>query len=136
MADTAEIMAFAGRLGGLISTHPSIAAYKEVARQLDLDVAARNLLMQYEQMIEQLTMKEQQMQPISMQEKQAFEQLQQSISMQPTLKRFAQAQAGYMDLMKKVQETINMGLNGQAPEVEAGGTAAEGGGASKIILET
>jgi cell fate (sporulation/competence/biofilm development) regulator YlbF (YheA/YmcA/DUF963 family) len=137
MADTNEILAAAGRLGGLIATHPSIVAYKEVARQLDLDVAARDLLMQYEQLIERLSQKEAQMLPIEISEKRQFEQLQQSIALQPTLKRFAQAQAEYMDLMRKVQENINGGLNGQAaPAAEAAGSAPAASAPSKIILET
>lgn len=141
MADTNEILAAAGKLGGLIGTNPAIMAYKEIARQLDLDVAARDLLMQYEQIIERLSQKEAQMLPIEISEKRAFEQLQQSIALQPTLKRFAQAQTDYMDLMRKVQETINSGLNGQAPaaiDAPAGSAPATngGGGASKIILET
>ena len=136
MADTNEILAAAGNLGGLIATHPTIKTYKEIARQLDLDVAARDLLSQYEQLIERLSQKEAQMLPIEVSEKRAFEQLQQSIALQPTLKRFAQAQADYMDLMRKVQENINGGLNGQAPAEAAAGSTPAASAPSKIILET
>ena len=142
MADSNEILAAASKLGGLISTHASIIAYKEIARQLDLDVTARTMLGQYEQLIETLSQKEAQGLPIEVAEKRAFEQLQQSIAMQPTLKRFAQAQMEYMDLMRKVQETINAGLSGQkaaAPAIDDGSTPpppASNGGSSKIILET
>ncbi|HVT80088.1 MAG TPA: hypothetical protein VHM90_05480, partial [Phycisphaerae bacterium] len=68
MADTPEIMKAAANLGALVATHPAIAAYKEIIRQLDLDVGAKTLLQQYEQLIELLTMKEQQMQPIEVAE--------------------------------------------------------------------
>jgi hypothetical protein len=148
MADTAEILSAAHKLGGLVATHPIASGYKEIIRQLDLDVGAKQLLQQYEQLIETLAMKEhetlamkeQQMQPIEVAEKQQFERLQQSIAMNATLKKFASTQAEYMDFMRKVQDTINAGMSGQAPPPEAGGgskgAAEAGGGASKIILET
>jgi cell fate (sporulation/competence/biofilm development) regulator YlbF (YheA/YmcA/DUF963 family) len=140
MADTNEILAAATKLGSLVATHPAIATYKEVIRQVDLDVGAKQLLQQYEQLIELLSMKEQQMQPIEVSEKQQFERLQQSISMNSTLKKFATAQAEYMDFMKKVQETINAGMTGQpapgsAQEI-AGEAPAPAAAPSKIILDT
>jgi cell fate (sporulation/competence/biofilm development) regulator YlbF (YheA/YmcA/DUF963 family) len=140
VADTNDILKAAGGLGALIATHPAIAAYKETVRQLDLDVGAKTLLQQYEQLIELLTMKEQQMQPIEVAEKQQFERLQQSIMMNQTLKKFGQVQGEYMDLMKKVQEAINGGMAGKAPEGgelgDGGAAGGGGGGASKIILDT
>jgi cell fate (sporulation/competence/biofilm development) regulator YlbF (YheA/YmcA/DUF963 family) len=140
MADTNDIMKAAGSLGALVATHPTVASYRETIRQLDLDVGAKNLLQQYEQLIETLSMKEAQMQPIEIAEKKQFEQLQQSIMMNTTLKKFAQVQQDYMELMKGVQEQINAGMTGKLPAAEAGGQIgggnAGGGGASKIILET
>jgi cell fate (sporulation/competence/biofilm development) regulator YlbF (YheA/YmcA/DUF963 family) len=135
MADTNEILAAAAKLGSLVATHPAIATYKEVIRQVDLDVGAKQLLQQYEQLIEHLSMKEQQMQPIEVAEKQQFERLQQSISMNATLKKFAAAQAEYMDFMKKVQETINAGMTGQAPAQEIG-DATPAPAPSQIVLDT
>src|SRR3954469_15696455 len=116
MADTQEVLAAAASLGALIATNPAVAAYKETVRQLDLDVGAKTLLQQYEQLIETLSIKEQQMQPIEVAEKKQFEQLQQSIMMNVTLKKFAAVQGEYMELMKKVQEAINAGMSGKTPE--------------------
>ena len=135
MADTTEIMAAAGGLGALVATHPVVMSYKETIRQLDLDVGAKALLQQYEQLIEQLSMKESQMQPIEIAEKKQFEQLQQAIMMNQTLKKFAQVQGEYMDLMKKVQEAINEGMSGKLPAGAAAPGAAPAA-PSKIILDT
>ena len=122
MADTQEILKAAGGLGALVATHPAVAGYREIIRQLDLDVGAKSLLQQYEQIIEILSLKEQQMQPIEVAEKRQFEQLQQSIMMNQTLKKFGSAQQEYMELKKKVQETINAGMTGQVP-ADASATA-------------
>lgn len=134
MADSQEILAAAANLGALIATHPSVAAYKETMRQLELDVGAKTLLQQYEQLIEVLSMKESQMQPIEVAEKKQFEQLQQAIMLNPTLKKFATVQGEYMDFMRKVQESINAGMSGQAPAAPPAGSAPAA--PSKIILET
>jgi len=135
MATAEEITRAAASLGALVATHPAVASYKEIIRQLDLDVGAKSLLQKYEQMIEMLSIKEAQMQPIEIDEKKQFEQLQQSIMMNQTLKKFGTAQQEYMELMKKVQESINGGMSGQIPaEVPAGGAPAAP--PSKIILDT
>jgi cell fate (sporulation/competence/biofilm development) regulator YlbF (YheA/YmcA/DUF963 family) len=140
VADTQGILSAAYNLGSLIASHPAVAAYRETIRQLDLDVGAKQLLQQYEQLIETLSMKEAQMQPIEISEKRQFEQLQQTIMMNQTLKKFGQVQQEYMDLMKKVQETINGGMSGKPPEgldVGSQGNAGQGAApASKIILDT
>ena len=54
MAETKDITNAAARLGNLIGEHPAVKAYRELARQLDLDVGARNLLGQFEQLMEAL----------------------------------------------------------------------------------
>jgi cell fate (sporulation/competence/biofilm development) regulator YlbF (YheA/YmcA/DUF963 family) len=137
MADTAEILKAAANLGAMVATHPAIASYREIIRQLDLDVAAKTLLQQYEQLIEMLSMKEQQGQPIEVNEKRQFEQLQQTIMMNQTLKKFGAGQQEYMEFMKKVQEQINLGMSGQAPaDAGAGAGAAPAAAPSKIILDT
>ena len=134
MADSQEILNAATSLGGLVATHPTVVSYKETIRQLDLDVSAKNLLQQYEQLIETLSAKEAQMQPIEVAEKQQFERLQQSIMMSPMLKKFATVQGEYMDLMQKVQQAINAGMSGQAPAAAPAGQPAAA--PSKIILDT
>ncbi|HEY4328637.1 MAG TPA: YlbF family regulator [Phycisphaerae bacterium] len=135
MADTQQLLQAAGSLGALVGTHPAVEAYKSTVRQLELDVGAKTLLQQYEQLIEVLSMKESQMQPIEVAEKKQFEQLQQSIMMNPTLKRFGQVQHEYMELMKQVQESINAGMMGKLPAESAPAIAAPAA-PSKIILDT
>jgi cell fate (sporulation/competence/biofilm development) regulator YlbF (YheA/YmcA/DUF963 family) len=135
VAETQDILKAASGLGAMVATHPAVASYREIIRQLDLDVGAKSLLQQYEQIIEVLSMKEAQMQPIEVAEKRQFEQLQQSIMMNPTLKKFGAAQQGYAELMKQVQEAINAGMTGKAP-AEAEAPAAPAPAPSKIILET
>ena len=132
MADTNDVMTQATHLGQLIGAHPAVQQYRELTRQLDLDITARNLVGQFEQLMETLSMKEQNMQPIEIAEKQQAERLQQSIALHPLLKKMMIAQAEYMDLMKKVQEHINQGVSKPAVEAAPGAAPAA---PSKIILD-
>ena len=133
MAETKDITNAAARLGNLIGEHPAVKAYRELARQLDLDVGARNLLGQFEQLMEALAMKEASGQPIEIGEKQQAQSLQQSIQIHPLLQRLMAAQQEYVELMKQVQETINAGITGQVKGPPEGVPAAP---VSKIILDT
>ena len=133
MADINDITAAATKLGGIIGTHPAIGAYRELTRQLDLDISAQKLLGQFEQLVQVLQMKEQQGQPIEVQEKRDFESLQNSIQMHPLIKKLAAAEQEYRAVMTKVQESINAGLTAQLTGAAAPEAAAP---VSKIILDT
>jgi cell fate (sporulation/competence/biofilm development) regulator YlbF (YheA/YmcA/DUF963 family) len=133
VADINDIVAAATKLGGIIGTHPAVGSYRELTRQLDLDISAQKLLGQFEQLVQLLQMKEQQGQPIEVQEKRDFESLQNSIQMHPLIKKLAAAEGEYRAVMTKVQESINTGLTAQLTGQALPETAAP---ASKIILDT
>ncbi|HMD53277.1 MAG TPA: YlbF family regulator [Phycisphaerae bacterium] len=130
MADDATLLTEARKLGGLIGNQSSVKNYRDLSRQLELDISARDLLEQFEQLMEQLAAKEAAMQPIEISEKQKAQSLQQSIAIHPLLKKLMAAQVEYMELMRKVQEAINVGIS--KPE-EAGALPAEKP-VSKLIL--
>jgi cell fate (sporulation/competence/biofilm development) regulator YlbF (YheA/YmcA/DUF963 family) len=143
VADEKQILASASALGSMIASHPAIITYRELMRQLDLDISARNLLEQFQQVMEVLAMKEATGQPLDLQEKQQFQSLQQSVAMHPLLKKIMQGQVDYTNLMRAVQEAINAGLaKGPAGQIltdtsesePAAAPAPSPSPASKIIL--
>lgn len=136
MADTNEVLANATKLGNLIGAHPAVATYRTLTRQLDLDVTARDLLGQFEGLMEQLAYKEQTMQPIEIAEKQKLQSLQQSIAIHPLLQKLMAGQREYMELMQKVQEAINAGVAQPASGAASIEAEAKPATPSKIILET
>ena len=123
MADETTLLKEARRLGGMIAAQPPVKAYRDLSRQLELDVGARQLLEQFEQTMETLAVKEASGQPIEIAEKQTIQSLQQSVALHPLLKKLIAAQTQYMELMRRVQEAINAGVNG--PPVETGSTEAD-----------
>ena len=92
MPDHDLLLAEARKLGNLIATQPAMKTYQEIVRQLDLDLAAKNLLRQFDELMESLAAKEASMQPIEIAEKQKAQSLQQSIAIHPLLNRLMAAE--------------------------------------------
>jgi cell fate (sporulation/competence/biofilm development) regulator YlbF (YheA/YmcA/DUF963 family) len=132
MADIQMLLDEAQRLGTLIGSQEAVKKFREVTAQIDLDVTAKGLLSEFEQLMETLAMKEATMQPIEVAEKQKYQSLQQSMAIHPLIQKLMAAQADYSDLMRKVQEAINKGVSEPAGENDSKAVAAS---SSKIILE-
>ncbi len=124
-----RLLTEARRLGGIIAANPVVQAYQDLARQLELDVAARQLLEQFEQGMEALAVMEATGQPIALADKQQMQSLQQSVALHPLLKKLIAAQTQYMQLMRQVQEAINAGINGgPAITLQPGDAAGDASG--------
>lgn len=132
MADVQMLLDEAQRLGTLIGRQEAVKKFREVTAQIDLDVTAKGLLSEFEQLMETLAMKEATMQPIEVAEKQKYQSLQQSMAIHPLIQKLMAAQTDYSDLMRKVQEAINKGVSEPAGGDDSKAVAAA---SSKIILE-
>ena len=135
MAAQETLIIEARKLGGLIAQQPVVKSYRELTRQLELDIGARSLLEQFERSMELLAMKEASGQPLDLAEKQKIQSLQQSVAIHPFLKKLIGAQLEYMELMRNVQEAINDGVNepaGAAKEIDS--TSAPAAPASRLII--
>lgn len=131
MADVQNLLDEARKLGTLIGSQDAVKKFREVSSQIELDVTAKGLLSEFEQLMETLAMKEATMQPIEVAEKQKYQSLQQSMAIHPLIQKLMAAQADYSDLMRKVQESINRGVS----EPLSGDSGAPAAKPSKIILE-
>lgn len=134
MADQNEIVAQAIKLGNMIASSSTFTTYRELTRQLELDVGAKGLLQQFEQLMETLAIKEQNMQPIEVTEKQQLQSLQQSIQLNPLLMKISKSGQEFRELMGKIDQSIQAGMSGQQPATGTEGGAPEAP-KSKIILE-
>ncbi len=111
MADQDMLLTEAKKLGSVIGRQAPVRNYRELSRQLELDIGARSLLEQFERAMEVLAMKEASGQPLDISEKQKIQSLQQSVSIHPFLKKLIASQIEYMDLMRAVQDAITEGVN-------------------------
>ncbi len=130
MVENQKVFEEAQKLGSLIGSHAAVKRYMELTHQLELDVTAKALIGEFEQLMETLATKEASMQPIEVAEKQKFQSLQQSMAIHPLIQKLMAAQTDYTDLMRKVQEAINKGISTPADGPQDALPAK-----SKIILD-
>ena len=110
--DTQQILDQAKALGELMAQHPSVSKYKEAQRLVAADPDAGRLLMDFEKELEQLSRQEQSGLPVSEQAQMKLQSMQAQIASHIKIKALNMAQVEFMDLMRKVTQTL------QRPAVE------------------
>lgn len=120
MPSTDQILQKARELGELIGQHDAAKKLEDVLKRLEQDTDAQRLLNDYNRHLQTLSEKQQQGQPIEVEDKQKLEQLQKQVVTNKVLRDFQSAQMDYVDLMRRVDEA----MTGQTPG-SAGGAGAE-----------
>ncbi|MFW6060206.1 MAG: YlbF family regulator [Phycisphaeraceae bacterium] len=127
MASTDQILQKARELGELISKHESAKKLEDVLKRLEQDSDAQRVLNDYNRHLQALSEKQQQGQPIEVEDKHKLEQLQKQVVTNKVLRDFQSAQMDYVDLMRRVDEA----MGGQTPGAAGGG--AEAAAASPLV---
>jgi len=124
--DTQQLLDEAEKLGQLVAQHPVIARYKQAQKSLGDDAEANRLLADFERQIETLSRQEQSGMPVTDAQRIQLEALQGRIVSNLKIKAWNQAQVEFVDLLRKISQTIQKPL--QDPATQAGGAAAAAGG--------
>ena len=123
--DTQQLMDEAEKLGQLVAQHPLIARYKQAQKSLADDAEANRLLADFERQIETLSRQEQSGMPVTDAQRIQLEALQGRIVSNLKIKAWNQAQVEFVDLLRKISQTIQKPL--QDPATQAGAAAGAGG---------
>jgi len=115
--DTQTILDAAEKLSQLVADHPSVARYKSAQKSVSEDPEAGRLLADFDRQIETLARQEQQGVPVSEAQRAALETLQSRIVSHIKIKNLNMAQVEFIDLLRKVNQTI------QRPLTEVSGAA-------------
>ena len=115
MADTTEILAEAEKLGKLVATHPAVAKYKTAQKTVADDADASRLLRDFERALDTLGQQEQRGMPVSEAQRSQLEALQVQIMSHIKVKALNMAQVDFIDLLRKVNQTIQSKLVDQVP---------------------
>jgi cell fate (sporulation/competence/biofilm development) regulator YlbF (YheA/YmcA/DUF963 family) len=127
--DTQQIMDEATKLGDIVATHPAVARYKDARRAVEQDPDANRLLAEFDRQIEALGRQQQQGLPVTDAQQQGLEALQSRIVSHLKIKALNLAQVEFVDLLRRITQTIQGRLNLQeAPGASPGG----GGGGPRI----
>jgi cell fate (sporulation/competence/biofilm development) regulator YlbF (YheA/YmcA/DUF963 family) len=129
-ADTQQIMDEAVKLGKLVAQHPAIARYKEARRAVDQDSEATRMLGEMDRQIESLTRQAQAGMPVTDAQQQQLETLQNRIVSHIKIKALNLAQMEFVDLLRKVSQTIQRQVADVPQEGQPAAPAGGGGGPS------
>jgi cell fate (sporulation/competence/biofilm development) regulator YlbF (YheA/YmcA/DUF963 family) len=119
--DTNTILDAAEKLSQLVADHPAVARYKAAQKSVADDPEAGRMLADFDRQIETLARQEQQGMPVTDVQRAALENLQSRIVSHIKIKNLNLAQVEFIDLLRKVNQTI------QRPLTETAGTGAAGG---------
>jgi cell fate (sporulation/competence/biofilm development) regulator YlbF (YheA/YmcA/DUF963 family) len=124
--DTDQIMQEAEKLGQLVAQHPAVARYKQAQRSVADDPEAGRLLADFDRQLETLGRQEQSGMPVTDAQRMQLESLQSRIISHIKIKNLNMAQTEFVDLLRRITQTIQRPLAGGQPG--GGGSGAPGAG--------
>ena len=126
--DTQQIMDEAVKLGQLVAQHPAVARYKDARRAVDQDPEAGRMLAELDRQIEGLTRQAQAGMPVTDAQQTQLEALQNRIVSHLKIKALNLAQVEFVDLLRKVSQTIQRQVADPASPAAAADPMASAGG--------
>src|SRR5256714_7409736 len=124
--DTDQIIQEAEKLGQLVAQHPAIARYKQAQKAVSDDPEAGRLLADFDRQLETLGRQEQSGMPVTDAQRMQLESLQSRIISHIKIKALNMAQVEFVDLLRKVTQTIQRPLV-DSPAGGGGGAGGAGG---------
>ena len=132
--DTQQLMQEAEKLGRLVAQHPAVARYKSAQKSVADDPEAGRMLADMDRQIESLSRQEQSGLPISDAQRAALETAQNRVVSHIKIKNWNLAQVEFIDLLRKITQTIQRQLGDQPASgvADGGGAAAAAASAASI----
>ncbi len=108
--DQSKILEQAKALGKLLADTPRVKAYLEAQRGLQGDETARKLLRDYQLLAEKLQQQQSEGKRVTEQDTEQLGKFERELATNDLVKKWLRAQADYVDLMYKVDRSIQEGL--------------------------
>ena len=113
--DTQQIMEEAEKLGKVVAQHPAVSRYKQAQKAVADDPEAGRMLADMDRQIETLARQEQAGLPITDAQRAALEAAQNRVVSHIKIKNWNLAQVEFVDLLRKISQTIQRQLGDQPP---------------------
>src|SRR3954470_2072507 len=111
--DTQQLMTEAEKLGRLVAQHPAVARYKSAQKAVSDDPEAGRMLADLDRQIESLARQEQSGLPITDAQRASLESAQSRVVSHIKIKNWNLAQVEFIDLLRKITQTIQRQLGDQ-----------------------
>ena len=119
--DTQQLMDEAEKLGKLVAQHPAIERYKSAQKSVAEDPDASRLLADFERTLAKLDQQAQAGMPVTDAQRDQLEALQSRIVSHIKVKALNLAQVDFVDLLRKITQTIQKPLADAPPAGAASG---------------
>lgn len=127
--ETQQIMDEAAKLGDLVAQHPAVFRYKEARKAVESDPEATRLMADFDRQMETLARQEESGMPVTDAQRQQLTSLQSRIVSHLKIKALNLAQVEFIDLLRRITQTIQRQLNLQEAAPAAPGGPRVGTGA-------
>ena len=119
--DTQQILAEADKLGQLVAQHPAVAKYKAAQKAVSEDPDTTRAMADFQRQFETLARQEQSGMPMTDAQRQLLEAVQSRIVSNIKVKALNLAEVDFIDLLRKVNQTIQGKLVDLPPAARGGG---------------
>lgn len=132
--DTQQILTEADKLGKLVAQHPAVEKYRQAQKSLAEDPDAGRLLNDFNRQLMTLARQEESGMPVTDAQRRQLEGLQAQLASHLKVKALNVSQMEFVDLMRKVSDSIRRNLNEGGAPAEHGGPAAGTGPAGPTLV--
>ncbi|MEO6436520.1 MAG: YlbF family regulator [Tepidisphaeraceae bacterium] len=121
-ADTQQILAEAEKLGNLVAQHPAVEKYKQAQKSVSEDADTSRTMAEFQRQFETLARQEQTGTPMTDAQRQQLESIQARLVSNIKVKALNMAEVDFIDLLRKVTQTIQGKLVDLPPAAKAAAT--------------
>ncbi len=122
--DTQQIMDAAEQLGKLVAQHPAVDRYRQAQKSLGEDPDAARLLNDFNRQLMTLSRQEESGMPVTDAQRHQLEVLQSQLSSHLKIKAWNAAQVEFVNMLRRVSDTIRKYVSDNAAAAPAAGGAA------------
>ncbi len=119
--DTQQILSEAEKLGQLIAQHPAVERYKQAQRSVADDPEVSRMLAEFNKNLEAFSRQEQAGMQVTDAQQMQLEAMQQRVVSHIKVKALNLAQVDFVDLLRKVSQTYQKPLAGEAAPAQPSG---------------
>lgn len=124
--DTQQILSEAEKLGQLVAQHPAVEKYKQAQKAVSEDPDTTRAMADFQRQFETLARQEQSGMPMTDAQRQQLEQVQSRIVSNIKVKALNMAEVDFIDLLRKVNQTIQSKLVDLPHPARPAGAASAG----------
>ena len=126
-ADTQQILDAAGKISEMVAQHPAVENYRKAQKAVAEDPDASRSLAEFDRTLETLARQEAQGMPVTDAQRSQLESLQSRIVSNIKVKALNMAQVEFIDLLRRINQTVLSKIGDAAPGGGAGGAGGAGG---------